>query len=193
MFKLIFSCFWYLLPAALGNHNASCGNRLWLPLFIKNGLATLSVPIDFGAKIGDKEIFGKNKTWRGLLVGIITGILVAGLQAWLYKNNNFFMKNTIIDYNKINFILFGILLGGGALLGDLVESFIKRRLKLPSGRPWFPWDQSDWIIGAMLLGSIIYIPTIKVAIVTILLYIGVHLCSDRAVYWLGIKKREEVN
>ncbi|MEA3490015.1 MAG: CDP-archaeol synthase [Candidatus Omnitrophota bacterium] len=193
MLKLIFACLWYLLPAALGNHNASCGNRLPLPEVIKKPLEKLAVPVDSGKTLNGREIFGKNKTWRGLVVGVITGILVAGIQALLFFNSDFFKNNTVIDYGQFNFILIGALMGGGALLGDLIESFIKRRLGKPSGKTWFPWDQADWIIGAILLSSIVYVPPAEVAVVTILLYIGVHLCSDRVVCRLGIKKREEVN
>jgi CDP-2,3-bis-(O-geranylgeranyl)-sn-glycerol synthase len=193
MIKFIFSCLWYLLPAALGNHVASCGNRLWLPHILRSGLAKLAVPIDRGAAWRGKEILGKNKTWRGLLVGAITGILIAGVQAILFFNTNFFKQNTLVDYREVNFVLFGFLMGTGALSGDLVKSFIKRRLDKPSGRPWFPWDQLDWIMGAILLSSIVYIPPVKAAVVTAVLYVGVHLCSDRIVYRMGIKKREEVN
>ena len=193
MFKLIFSCLWYLLPAALGNHNASCGKRLWLPGPLKGLLAKIAVPIDSGAKWHGSEIFGQNKTWRGLVVGIVTGILVSGVQALLFFNTVFFKRNTIVDYGAVNFILLGALMGGGALVGDLIESFIKRRLNKPSGKPWFPWDQVDWIIGAVVLSSIVYVPPLAVAIATLVLYTGVHLCSDRIVCWMGIKKREEVN
>jgi len=75
----------------------------------------------------------------------------------------------------------------------MLKSFIKRRLDKPSGKPWFPWDQLDWIAGAILLSSIVYFPPAEAALVTALLYVGVHLCSDRMVYRMGIKKREEVN
>ena len=193
MLKLIFICLWYLLPAALGNHNASCGNRLPLPAILKKGLEKLAIPIDGGAKLQGKEILGNNKTWRGLVVGVTTGIIVAGVQALLFSHNKFFMANTVIDYGRINFVLIGALMGGGALLGDLIESFIKRRLNKPSGKPWFPWDQIDWIIGAMVLSSVLHVPTAKIAVTTLILYTIVHLCSDRVVFWLGIKKREEVN
>lgn len=193
MFKLIFSSLWYLLPAALGNHNASCGDRLWLPLFIKRGLAKLAVPVDFGIKVNGKELFGNNKTWRGIIVGVVTGILIAGIQAMLFFKYSFFKNTTIVDYEKVNFVLFGVLMGGGALIGDLIESFIKRRLNKPSGKPWFPWDQVDWIIGSMLLSSIVFVPSLKTVLVTIISYTIVHLCSDRVVYWMGIKKREEIN
>ncbi len=193
MFKFIFSCLWYLLPAALGNHNASCGNRLPLPGVLKKALAKIAVPIDGGARWKGREILGPNKTWRGLVVGIVTGVFVAGIQAVLFFNTDFFKRNTIVDYTQVNFILIGALMGGGALLGDLVESFIKRKLKKPSGRPWFPWDQIDWIIGAMVLSAVVFVPSAAVAVVTLVLYVGVHLCSDRIVCHLGIKNREEVN
>jgi len=193
MIKFIFVCLWYLLPAALGNHAASCGNRLWLPAILKDPLAKIAVPVDLGRKWRGAEIFGKNKTYRGLAVGAITGVLVAGLQAALFFNFNFFAKSTIVDYGYVNFALFGFLMGTGALVGDLVKSFIKRRLGKPSGKPWFPWDQLDWIIGAMVLSSIAFVPPADVAIVTAVIYVGVHLCSDRIVCMMGIKKREEVN
>jgi len=193
MIKFIFVCLWYLLPAALGNHTASCGNRLWLPAMLKNALAKIATPVDLGRKWRGVEIFGKNKTWRGIVVGAIAGILTAGLQAALFFNFNFFRMNTIVDYGNVNFILFGFLMGVGALSGDLVKSFIKRRLGKPSGKPWFPWDQLDWIAGAMALSSIVFVPPADVAVVTAVIYVGVHLVSDRIVCMMGIKKREEVN
>jgi len=193
MIKLIFACFWYLLPAALGNHNASCGNKLPLPGALKKALEKLAVPIDSGKTLNGREILGKNKTWRGLVVGVLTGIAVAGIQALLFFYSDFFRNNTVIDYSRVNFILIGALMGGGALVGDLIESFIKRRLGKPSGKPWFPWDQADWIISAILFSSIVYVASWQVVVVTIFLYIGVHLCSDRVVAHLGIKKREDVN
>lgn len=193
MIKFIFSCLWYLLPAALANHVVSCGNRLWLPRILRSGLAKIAVPIDLGIKWRGREILGKNKTWRGLLVGVITGMLVAGVQAILFLKTDFFKINTLIDYGRINFILLGALMGGGALAGDLVKSFIKRRLGKPSGKPWFPWDQLDWITGAIVLSSVLYVPTAGIMLVTAVLYVGVHLCSDRIVCRMGIKKREEVN
>ena len=193
MTKFIFSCLWYLLPAALANHVASCGNRLWLPRVFKSGLAKFAIPIDRGITWRGKELLGKNKTWRGLLVGAITGVLVAGVQASLFFKADFFKQNTLVDYREVNFILLGFLMGAGALSGDLVKSFIKRRLDKPSGKPWFPWDQLDWIAGAIVLSSIVYVPPVRAAVVTVVLYVGVHLCSDRIVCSMGIKKREEVN
>jgi CDP-2,3-bis-(O-geranylgeranyl)-sn-glycerol synthase len=193
MFEFLFSCFWYLLPAALANHNASCGDHLPLPGPLKRLLAKTAVPVDLGRKWKGVYMFGKNKTWRGLLVGMVTGVLVAGIQALLYVNSGFFANTTLIDYTEVNFVLFGFLMGTGALTGDLVESFIKRRLGKPSGRPWFPWDQADWILGATAMSSFVYVPRPGVFLMTLIMYILVHLCSDRVVCWLGIKTKEEIH
>ena len=105
MLKLIFACLWYLLPAAVGNHNASCGNRLPLPEVLKKPLEKLAVPIDSGKTLNGREIFGKNKTWRGLVVGVITGILVAGIQARFFFKSDFLRKKNLIDYCRFIFIL----------------------------------------------------------------------------------------
>jgi CDP-2,3-bis-(O-geranylgeranyl)-sn-glycerol synthase len=39
----------------------------------------------------------------------------------------------------------------GALTGDLVGSFIKRRIKLPRGRPAPLLDQLDFLAGALII------------------------------------------
>jgi CDP-2,3-bis-(O-geranylgeranyl)-sn-glycerol synthase len=193
MIKFALMCIWYLLPAALGNHVASCGNRLWLPLSVKEALARLARPVDSGALWRGKEIFGKHKTWRGIVMGVITGMITAGIQSALFLNFAFFRVNTLVDYSRVNFALFGALLGAGALTGDLVKSFIKRRAGVASGKPWFPWDQLDWITGSMLFGCVLYVPPVSVVAVTVVLYTIVHLCSDRIVFLMGIKTRQEVN
>jgi CDP-2,3-bis-(O-geranylgeranyl)-sn-glycerol synthase len=150
MIITIFACLWYLLPAAIGNHSASCGNRLWLPRVFKSGLEKLAIPVDLDRTWRGQEIFGKNKTWRGVVVGAVAGVLVASIQAALFFGIGFFKQNTIVDFGQVNCVMFGFLMGSGALAGDLVKSFIKRRLNKASGRPWFPWDQLDWIFGAII-------------------------------------------
>ena len=42
----------------------------------------------------------------------------------------------------------------GALLGDIVESFFKRRLGKNRGEDWLVFDQLDFIIGALVLSFV---------------------------------------
>jgi len=56
----------------------------------------------------------------------------------------------LLDYNEINPLIIGPLLGAGALIGDMIKSFFKRRVGIKPGSSWIPFDQIDWIVGANL-------------------------------------------
>jgi len=188
----LFQCLWLLFPAAISNHNASLGSHLAVPRPLKQIFQLLDRPIDLGLKIGGQELFGRNKTFRGFIVAMLTGILLAGLQRYLFSVSGFFRSASLIKYSRVDFVTVGFLMGFGALLGDLVESFIKRRLNHRPGYPWFPWDQLDWIIGSLLLVSLVYIPPVNYIFTVITLYVIVHLFSDRMIERMGIKKKEDV-
>ncbi|WP_114393081.1 CDP-archaeol synthase [Oleisolibacter albus] len=73
---------------------------------------TLAYPVDGGCRFGDgRRLFGPAKTVRGLVAGTAAAAGAAPLLG--------------LD------VLTGALLGIGSLCGDLVSSFIKRRLGLP--------------------------------------------------------------
>jgi CDP-2,3-bis-(O-geranylgeranyl)-sn-glycerol synthase len=113
-----------------------------------NFLPKLNVPVDYGKTCLGRRLFGDHKTWRGFLVGILGAMLVALLQYIAY----YFNLVLWIDFFTLNqFLLFGFLSGLGALAGDTIESFFKRRLNIYSGKSFFPFDQIDYIIGFLLL------------------------------------------
>ncbi len=72
--------------------------------------------VDAGLVLFDGEpLFGETKTWRGIAVAVAGCVLVAPL----------------LDYP----LMLGVEFGAYAMLGDLLSSFIKRRLHIaPSGR-----------------------------------------------------------
>jgi CDP-2,3-bis-(O-geranylgeranyl)-sn-glycerol synthase len=126
---------------------------LILPAYTPNSFAVIfggGAPVDMGKNHSDgRRIFGDGKTWRGLISGITCGILIGALQIWV---------ETQIDYE--HFIGFGsentayliiILLPIGAMLGDLIGSYIKRRLDKPRGAKLPVLDQFDFLIGAWIL------------------------------------------
>jgi len=53
------------------------------------------------------------------------------LQVLLYP---YVSEYTFFDYTEVNILIIGFLFGFGALLGDLVESFFKRRIGIESGK-----------------------------------------------------------
>lgn len=143
MIQDLITIVWLLLGAGMANMT---------PVFAANipALKSWDTPIDFGKKLGGKPIFGKNKTWRGLMCGIIVAILTVYLQQLLLKTLD---KNITINstaFTDFSPVVLGTLLGAGALLGDAVESFFKRRAGVAPGKSWFPFDQIDYILGAAL-------------------------------------------
>ena len=149
----------------------------------------LNYPVDFNYKWRGKPLFGSHKTLRGFFFGTIVAIITAYLQKWLFVNNH--LKTiSILDYSAGNILLIGFLLGFGALLGDLIESFFKRRSKIKPGKPWIPWDQLDFVIGALVLLSLVYIPEASVIVFLLVAVPILHLLVNYIGYCLKIKKNK---
>ena len=95
-----------------------------------NLFPSLNKPLDKGHSYNNKRILGDNKTIRGVIVGTLAGALVGLLQGNL---------------------LLGLGMGLGALWGNAFKSLIKRRLDIKPGAGWMPWDQIDFVIGAIIV------------------------------------------
>lgn len=175
----IIQSLWYILPAGLAN---------MMPVFVRKHFKFLEIPVDFGKKFRDRPIFGSHKTWRGIIAGIIGSIFLISIQALLYFNFEIFRKISLIQFENINFILLGFLLGFGALFGDLVKSFFKRRVNVSPGAKFFPWDQVDFILGALLFSSIIFRPKWYIYIFLILVIPFFHIFFNHFAFWIGIQK-----
>jgi CDP-2,3-bis-(O-geranylgeranyl)-sn-glycerol synthase len=138
---------------------------LWLiiPAYIANGCAALlggGTPIDFGKSYRDgKRIFGDGKTWRGLILGILFG-MVGGFTLSLVAKIITPTEYNFIAFEKLDFtgfpfmipIVFSICFG--ALFGDMVKSFFKRRRSIERGKDWIPFDQVDFILGVLFFSFI---------------------------------------
>ena len=126
-------------------------------------------PIDFGKNWSDgKRIFGDGKTFRGALVGIAVGTLAIG---------------SIQGNLKLAFFL-----SIGAILGDLIKSFVKRRLGYGKGRRFFPWDQIDFLIGATIFSAIIGALRIDFVITIFIITPLIHMATNYGAYLLSLKK-----
>ena len=147
------------------------------PAYCANAIPVIAgggPPIDLGKRFSDgKPIFGKNKTSRGFLSGLAVGTAVGLIESLTF------------DYN----ILFGLFLSLGALFGDLVGAFIKRRLGLAPGDLLPIVDQVDFIVGAILFSVPICLPTLSWQLIIAVLIITppVHLLTNFAAYKLGLK------
>jgi CDP-2,3-bis-(O-geranylgeranyl)-sn-glycerol synthase len=143
-YEIILQALWFILPAYIANASA---------VLVGGGK-----PIDFGKKWRDgKRILGDGKTWRGLFSGAFVGMTGGfGLSiVAIYSNNSDFSFLELSDFGR--FPLMIPIIGSicfGALLGDITESFFKRRMDIDRGKDWIPFDQLDFIIGALVLSLI---------------------------------------
>ena len=139
-------------------------------------------PMDFGKSWRGVRIFGDNKTFRGLASGTAAGALTA-LAIGVFTNP---AANLEIH---ATFVFAGALMGAGALLGDAVESFLKRRAHVEPGNPWFPFDQIDYIIGGLVVIYPVYTPSLKLILTIFVLYFGLHLAVSYLGFLLGFKEK----
>jgi len=143
-----------------------------LPAWIANGTPVVfggGEPLDFGKKLAGKPIFGKHKTLRGTASGIVGGFMISAL-----------------EYFFLSFPLtLGVVLTIGAVLGDLLGSFIKRRAGLKEGANVMFLDQYSFFVVALLfslpLGGLpAYGGLIVLVMLTGLLHKGTNMLAHRA-------------
>lgn len=149
MAELVLASLYLFLPAYAANMAPVIAKRF-------NLFPSLARPLDGGRTLWRSPLFGPHKTLRGLLVGLTAAVIVASLQRLGTRGEGVFRVLSAPPHEDTSALLWGSALGGGALVGDLVKSFVKRRLGIPPGQRWFPWDQLDLIVGALLVGRLLY-------------------------------------
>jgi CDP-2,3-bis-(O-geranylgeranyl)-sn-glycerol synthase len=165
-----------------------------LPAYISNlsGLAFGGgIPLDMGKTLSDGyRIIGNGVTWRGFICGTILGTVIGGIQG-LIGLNLAQLTGGIIPFvvfgSLYNGLFIGFLLAFGALLGDAIGSFIKRRLGIASGKPAPFLDQLDFVIMALILVSPFVPLSINFILIVVIITIILHLSSNIIAYLLGIK------
>lgn len=172
---------WFFLPAGIANVTPILAARL--PV-----LSNWDQPVDFGLKFRGKPVLGTHKTIRGIITGTLAGTLVFFIQVKLYGHYGWAVDiSDGVDYSQVT-IWLGVLLSFGALLGDMVKSFAKRQFSVASGKSWFPFDQLDYIIGGLLLGSVVVTLSHMQSFLIIIVWFALHLISSYVGYLLGLKK-----
>ena len=153
---------WFILPAYFASISP-----VWFKLRGKT-------PLDFGRTFRGKPIFGPSKTLKGFVGGALCGSLLGGLQQ--------------LVFGKPEGFLLGVLLGFGAMTGDCVKSFFKRQRGIPSGKSWFPFDQLDFVVGALIFSAVVETPTLVGVIIILVLTPPLHLLSNIADHKVGLKE-----
>jgi len=167
---------------------------LILPAYAANGLTPILGlrkglhPVDGGRKLRGQPLFGPGKTLEGLIFGTLMGGCIGLIEMLAYPYLPFSISPVQLNIVPMSLIL-GLLLGFGAMSGDLAGSFIKRRLKIPRGRPAPFLDQEDFLAGALAF-SLLLIP-LEISWVVLLVFVTfvVHIVANMIGYLLKIKKQ----
>lgn len=171
--SLLWDAFWFFLPAGIANMSPVFAARLpWL--------RDLNTPIDFGKHIRGGRILGDSKTWRGVFFGAVIGGIVSTIQYKVFISSS---ESMIFVFTV------GASMGFGALFGDAVESFFKRRLGHKPGTGWVPFDQIDYIIGGLLFVYPFKHLSLEFTLAIFVLYFILHLIFSYIGYWLKFKSQ----
>ncbi|MDD9952922.1 MAG: CDP-archaeol synthase [Candidatus Woesearchaeota archaeon] len=156
---------WFFLPAGIANMMPIFANKLFGP----------GRPIH--------TVFGAHKTWQGIISATLGG------WAFFLLQRLFDVPFAIVDYASVSVFL-GFGLAFFAIMGDLVESFMKRKIGIQPGKPWIPFDQLDYVVGG-LLGSLLFVRLALVDYVVILVacFLAVFVVS-RVGYMTGLRKEK---
>jgi len=156
------------------------------PVIFKNYFTVLAKPVDGGKLFAGKEIFGDHKTWRGLIVATVVGGVI-----FLVQRQLILAFPSMVAWSPFDLRLapwwFGFIFAAGAIGGDLVKSFFKRRFAIPAGSSWYPFDQIDFLLGGAFVASFYY--TITPLMWLIILFFGsiAHIVVNHIGFWLRIK------
>jgi len=177
---------------------------LWvlIPMYIASASATLprgrGPPMDLGRRWpGDgRRILGPSKTWSGFLVGSLFALPFVLLEAGLILLAPPSLQ-LVPTYgpNLLAAIPVGILLTFGAMTGDALGSFAKRRLGRSSGARTLLIDQLPFVLLPIGLGLVLFPATFVPVFASVegvfwlLVYtLALHAAFNWVGYWLGLKK-----
>jgi CDP-2,3-bis-(O-geranylgeranyl)-sn-glycerol synthase len=176
MSDVIFT-FWLFLPAGIAN---------MAPVFAAHWgvLKSLDRPIDRGRSWRGYRLFGDHKTFRGYFAGWIAALIVVLIQSAV----GFFTDANPVDLSTISPLAWGTVLSLGALGGDTIKSFFKRRIEIQPGKAWVPFDQIDYVIGALLASTLLITLPAKYYLIAFLLGATLHPISTIIGWFMRLKE-----
>lgn len=140
-----------------------------------------------------KRVFGSGKTWRGVAIAIAGCAIGAALQK--YVLSGWAAPIALVDYGRLDPLAFGAAMGGGAMLGELPNSFVKRRLGIEPGaraNGWksfvfYVWDQVDLLTLAWPGIAHWFWPEPRFVVTSFALALTLHPLSSLLGYLIGAR------
>jgi CDP-2,3-bis-(O-geranylgeranyl)-sn-glycerol synthase len=173
----IIKALWIILPAYIAN----CFPTLTRLFFKKTH------PIDFEKYYKGNRILGDGKTLEGLLFGLLGGWLISRIQL-----SSFMIFNAwfLLNFNQsipVISLYAGLALIFGALIGDMLGSFIKRRLGMVRGQSFLFLDQLTFLVFALLFAFAFIEINIWTVIILLLITPIIHRVANIIGYFLKLK------
>jgi hypothetical protein len=158
----------------------------------------LLVPLDGGASLRGRRLFGDNKTVRGFVVMIPAATLSFCALSMILLTLSPSLAASLWPLSPAGYAALGAWAGLGFMLGELPNSFVKRQLDIapgsaPRGRiaaaVSFAVDRLDSIVG-MLAAISIGAPTPGVTWLYVIAFgPAIHFVFSVLLYRLGVKER----
>ncbi len=166
-----------------------CSGLVLILVIRRNWFAWLDKPLDLGWRFRGQPLFGRNKTFRGLVVHIVVAVVVVSA-----LHPSAMVSDLVSPMFKAEPIGLGLLLAIGYVGAELVNSFIKRRLGVPAGgqssrgqRLQRFFDTADGIFGSGVV-VVLHGVTPIVLMVSGVLGLAAHLSTDALMRKLRLKK-----
>ena len=143
------------------------GAPILIRLLLNNGF---NLAVDFGHKLPDnKPILGPSKTWRGIFAALIA----TSIAAWVF------------GYSAG----IGFLVAVYAIVGDLLSSFIKRRLAMkPSSQAPLLDQVPESLFPAIMMMQVFKLEISSVMLL-VLIFIIIELAVSHVFYRWGVRKK----
>ncbi|MGC8537834.1 MAG: CDP-2,3-bis-(O-geranylgeranyl)-sn-glycerol synthase [Candidatus Micrarchaeia archaeon] len=147
------------------------------PAYAANGAPVIfggGKPLDLGKSIRGKRIFGDHKTARGTASSMVAGIAAGAIES------------IFLPY----MLLASVMLAIGANIGDLLGSFIKRRVGMKPGKSLPIMDQYGFFIFALIMAyplSYVHFPGIYGLLFLVILTGVLHVLTNRGAHKLKLK------
>jgi CDP-2,3-bis-(O-geranylgeranyl)-sn-glycerol synthase len=131
----------------------------WLigPAYAANAFPPLvggRMPIDLGKTFRGRRLLGDGKTIEGAIAGIIFGLFYGAIQILVQPHIPLAIDGKTLSLITITPSIV-ILIAVGALAGDSIGSFIKRRLDIPRGGSLLLLDQLGFLLVSLILASLV--------------------------------------
>lgn len=158
----------------------------------------LLVPLDGGARLRGKRVFGENKTVRGFVVMVpAAAAAFAALHAIVARLSPS-IAGELWRLDTSGYAILGAIAGLGFMLGELPNSFVKRQLDVapgmaPPGRVGttvtFVVDRVDSIVGMLIAISLVVSTPWTLWLYVLAIGPGIHLAFSVLLYRIGVKAR----